>query len=87
MALFGAGDCGTHGENFVSALGILYDSFKAAGATIVGDVPTEDYTFEYSFAVRDGKFIGLPIDEINESEKTEERIENWIETLRQYFPQ
>jgi flavodoxin I len=36
--------------------------------------------------VREGKFVGLPIDEINESEKTDERIANWIETLRQYFP-
>ena len=87
VALFGAGDCGTHGENFVSALGILYDSFKAAGATIVGAVPTDGYTFNYSFAVREGKFVGLPIDEINESEKTDERIENWVKILRQHFPQ
>ncbi len=87
IALFGAGDCRDHGEQFVSALGILYDHFKSAGATIVGDIPTDDYTFEYSFAVRDGKFVGLPIDEINESEKTEERIENWVETLKVHFPQ
>ena len=87
IAFFGAGDCGTHGENFVSALGILYDYFKEAGATIVGEVPTDGYTFNHSFAVRDGKFVGLPIDEVNESEKTEERIESWIKNLRQYFPQ
>lgn len=87
IAFFGAGDCGTHGENFVSALGILYDSFKAAGATIVGDVPTDGYTFKHSYAVRDGKFVGLPIDEINESDQTDERIENWIDNLREYFPQ
>ncbi len=85
VALFGAGDCGTHGENFVSALGILYDHFKSAGATIVGDVPTDDYDFNYSFAVREGKFVGLPIDEVNESEKTEERIATWVETLRPHF--
>ncbi|VEP13860.1 Flavodoxin 1 [Hyella patelloides LEGE 07179] len=87
IAFFGAGDCNCHGGNFVSALGILYDYFKEAGATIVGDVPTDGYTFKSSFAVRDGKFVGLPIDEVNESEKTEERIESWIENLRQYFPQ
>ncbi len=85
IAFFGAGDCGTHGENFVSALGILYDAFKEAGAAIVGDVPTDGYTFNYSFAVRDGKFVGLPIDEINESEKTDDRIEAWIETLLPQF--
>ena len=86
IAFFGAGDCGTHGENFVSALGILYDSFTAAGATVVGTVPTDGYTYKYSLAERDGQFVGLPIDEINESEKTDERIEAWIENLRPYFP-
>lgn len=85
IAFFGAGDCGTHGENFVSALGILYDYFKAAGATIVGNVATDGYTFSKSYAVRDGKFVGLPIDEINESEKTDERIEAWVQSLRPIF--
>ncbi|MCJ8279507.1 MAG: flavodoxin, partial [Rivularia sp. ALOHA_DT_140] len=42
--------------------------------------------YEYSFAVRDGKFIGLPIDEVNESEKTDERIATWIEALKPHFP-
>ena len=87
IALFGAGDCGDHGEQFVSALGILYDHFIAAGATIVGTMPTEGYTFEYSFAVREGEFVGLPIDEINESEKTDERIAAWLENLRVYLPE
>lgn len=85
IALFGAGDCNCHGENFVSALGILYDYFKEAGATIVGNVSTDGYTFSKSHAVRDGKFVGLPIDEINESEKTDERLETWVETLRPVF--
>ena len=86
IALFGAGDCRDHGEQFVSALGILYDHFTEAGATIVGDLPTDGYTFEYSFAVREGKFVGLPIDEINESEKTDERISIWIKNIRAHFP-
>lgn len=87
VALFGAGDCEDHGEQFVSALGILHDHFKSAGATIVGDVSTDGYTFDYSFAVRDGRFVGLPLDEINESDKTEQRLETWVETLRPLFPQ
>ena len=87
VALFGAGDSKDHSEQFVSALGILYDYFKSAGATMVGDVSTDGYTFDYSFAVRDGRFVGLPLDEINESDLTEERIEAWLETLRSCFPQ
>ena len=86
IALFGAGDYKSHGEQFVSALGTLYDHFKKLGATLVGEIPTDDYTYEYSFAVRDGKFIGLPIDEVNESEKTDERIARWLEALKPHFP-
>lgn len=86
IALFGAGDCATHGEQFVSALGTLYDHFKKLGGTLVGEFPTDGYTYEYSFALRDGNFVGLPIDEVNESDKTDERIARWLEVLKPHFP-
>ncbi len=86
IALFGPGDHVSHGKHFVGALGIMYDNFKALGATIVGAVPTDDYSFEHSPAIRDGEFVGLPLDEVNESEKTEERLDRWIETLAAHFP-
>ncbi|AFY55450.1 flavodoxin, long chain [Rivularia sp. PCC 7116] len=86
IALFGAGDYQNHGEQFVSALGTLYDHFKKLGATLVGEIPTDGYTYEYSFAVRDGKFIGLPIDEVNESDKTDERIATWLESVKPHLP-
>lgn len=50
------------------ALRIIYNIFEKFGATIVGDFPVEGYDFEHSPAVRDGKFVGLPIDEVNQSE-------------------
>ena len=83
VAFFGAGDCKKHGEHFVSALGKLYKTFTKCGATPVGAFPTEGYTYEHSLAIIDGKFCGLPIDEHNESDKTESRIEKWIEVLKQ----
>ena len=48
IGLFGAGDYKSHGEQFVSALGTLYDHFKKLGATLVGEIPTDGYTYEYS---------------------------------------
>ncbi|KAB2923327.1 MAG: flavodoxin [Dechloromonas sp.] len=83
IALFGAGDFKAHGEQFVSALGILHDKFKARGATLVGGFPTEGYTYKYSFAERDGKFVGLPFDEVNEADKTEERLQRWVAILQE----
>jgi flavodoxin I len=82
VAFFGAGDCKKHGEHFCSALGKLYKTFTKAGAEPFGAVDKSDYSYEFSLAEIDGKFCGLGIDEHNESEKTEERIENWIEVLK-----
>lgn len=70
----------------MGALGLLYDQFKALGAKIVGAVSTEDYSFEKSTSIRDGKFVGLPLDEVNESDKTDQRIANWLVSLEADFP-
>ena len=37
---------------------------------------------QMSEAVEDGKFLGLVLDEINEDDKTEERINAWIESIK-----
>jgi len=86
IALFGAGDCQEHGKHFVGALGTLHDQFKALGAKIVGAVPTDDYVFDKSTSIRDGKFVGLPLDEVNESDKTDDRITRWLDGLKTELP-
>ncbi|MEL6137980.1 MAG: flavodoxin [Cyanobacteria bacterium J06628_6] len=86
IAIFGPGDCEGHSKHFVGALGILYEQFKALGATLVGTVSAEDYSFENSTSIRDGQFVGLPLDEVNESEKTEQRILDWLASLKTHFP-
>ncbi|NET16922.1 MAG: flavodoxin, partial [Okeania sp. SIO1H6] len=85
IALFGAADQVGHGKHFAGALQLMCDHFEKLGATIVGDFPIEGYSFEHSSAVRNGKFVGLPIDEVNQSELTEERITQWVEALRPIF--
>lgn len=86
IALFGAGDHVSHGEQFVSALGILHDKFAARGATLVGAIPTDGYTYAYSFAERDGHFVGLAFDDINEADRTEARLAGWLAALRSHLP-
>lgn len=86
IAIFGPGDCEGHSKHFVGALGTLYDQFKALGANVVGSVSADDYSFEKSTALRNGKFVGLPLDEVNESEKTDQRIADWLELLKADFP-
>ena len=81
IALFGCGDSSSYSDTFCSALGTIYNDLKDSGATFVGSVDPSDYTFDGSDAVVDGQFIGLPIDEVNESDKTDERISNWVASL------
>lgn len=78
IALFGCGDCSTYSDTFVGGIGELYNGIRESGAHFVGSVPTDDYTFDDSEAVIDGKFIGLPLDDINEDDKTDARIDSWL---------
>ena len=48
----------------------IRDVFSSAGAKMISYVPTEEYQFEASKAIRDGKFLGLPLDANNEDDLT-----------------
>lgn len=85
IAVFGLGNSVTYSQNFVDDMGILAEKLAKSGATIVGAVSTEDYDFDASEAVVDNKFVGLAIDEDTESEKTEERLDAWVEQLKPDF--
>ena len=83
VAFFGAGDQKSHPEEFVTALGKMKDIFTKLGAsTDFGYTPVEGYSYKYSYAEKDGKFCGLAIDEINQEELTEERVENWAAQIK-----
>ena len=81
IAIFGCGDCSSYSDTFVGGMGELYNGIKDSGATFVGSVDTDGYTFDGSEAVIDGKFIGLPLDDINEDDKTDARIDAWVAAI------
>ena len=81
IAIFGCGDCSSYSDTFVGGMGELYNGIKNSGAKFIGSVETDDYTFDDSEAVIDGKFVGLPLDDINEDDKTDTRIEAWIAAI------
>ena len=81
IALFGCGDCESYGDTFVGGMGELYHGIKSSGATFVGAVETDGYSYDDSEAVIDDKFVGLPLDDINEDDKTDVRIEAWIAAI------
>lgn len=82
VALFGLGDQETYPDTFVSGLGALYDAVCEAGARPEPPWPLDGYSFGQSTAVREGRFVGLIIDKINQAPLTNERIATWVAELR-----
>ena len=62
-------------------MSIIAKAAADAGAELVGKVSTDGYTFDSSASVDGGQFVGLAIDEVNESDKTDERIATWVASL------
>ncbi len=85
VALFGLGDQVRYPGKFLDTLGLIYRQVQRRGAKVVGRWPTEGYEFRQSLAVDNGSFVGLALDEDNQSERTIDRIELWSEMVRLAF--
>ena len=72
-------------DNFVDGIGILAEAFTKSNAELIGFMPVNDYHFTQSRAVKEGHFLGLPLDIENQSEQTEERILKWVAKLKKEF--
>lgn len=85
IAIFGVGDAYSYPDTYVDGIGIIYQAVKDKGCTIVGMVDAKEYEFDESQAVIDGKFMGLPLDEDNNSHLTEGRICKWLDSIINSF--
>ncbi|WP_321315136.1 flavodoxin [Halarcobacter sp.] len=83
VALLGIGDQEGYEDTFCNALGHLYGYVK--DANIIGQTSTDGYEFEESTAVVNDKFIGLVLDEDNQSELTDKRLEDWVKDIENKF--
>ena len=82
VAIFGCGDAEGYSDTFCGGMGELYNAAKEAGAKVIGQVSTDGYTYDDSEAVVDGQFVGLALDEVNEDDKTDERIDAWVAAIK-----
>ena len=85
IAIFGLGDHITYADHFVNAMGRLAKEIQKHNGALVGGVDPEGYEFEESEALVNGTFVGLPLDEDFEPELTDERIENWLKSIKDDF--
>ena len=84
LALFGLGDQKEYPESFVDGLGTLYCRLPDKSC-VVGQTSTDGYEFYFSLAAKDGKFVGLILDEHSQKSLTDERVKKWVAQLKKEF--
>ncbi len=82
VAIFGLGNQQAYPDYFGDSIFALAEVLEPLGAKLLGFTSTDGYTFNASKSVRDGKFMGLLIDEESQPELTKERISNWVKQLK-----
>jgi flavodoxin I len=85
IAYFGTGDQIGYADNFQDAMGILEEKISARGGKTIGYWSIDGYEHIESKAVKNGKFVGLAIDEDNQSELTAQRIKTWVSQIKTDF--
>lgn len=83
VAMYGMGDQFGYSEWFLDALGMLHDHIAPLGVKFIGFWPIDGFEFTSPKPLSaDGKhFVGLALDEVNQYDLSEERIEQWCEQI------
>lgn len=83
VALYGMGDQIGYTDWFQDALGMLHEQVVAQGAQLIGYWPNEGYQFAASKGLTSDKshFVGLSLDEDNQYDLSEDRINQWCEQI------
>ncbi len=87
VAIFGLGDQYGYGEYFIDGVGMLSEVILKNGGNIIGKWPTKGYDYQESKAKIDNEefFYGLAIDEDNQPELTQERLQKWMKEIEDLF--
>ena len=85
FAIFGLGDQVLYPENFVDGMMLIKKEFDGNGARLIGKWPVEGYKFTGSEALDEDEkmFVGLALDEDNQEELTDQRIEKWVKQIKE----
>ena len=78
VALFGCGDSASYPDSFCDALAEIRDGLEATGCTFVGALDAAEYDGCASRICRDGKVIGLAVDDGASEAVSDARMEKWI---------
>lgn len=82
VALFGCGDADSYPDSFCEAISKIKAGLEATNCEFIGAYEPEGYSYDATETEQDGKLIGLCIDEANQSDLTEERIQKWVALIQ-----
>ena len=83
VAIYGLGDQLSYDEYFIDGVGMLAEVVLENGGVIIGHWPTENYVFSESKALlNEDTFYGLALDEDNELDLTNDRLDKWLSQLQ-----
>lgn len=87
VALYGLGDQMGYPEWFLDAMGYLHHKLVKLGAQPVGYWPNQGYQFEQSKALTPDQqhFVGLALDDENQFDLTDDKLERWCQQIVQEF--
>ena len=83
VAIVGLGDQDSYSDTFCDSIALLADLAKKA--TIIGKTKNENYDFQESKGLSGDEFLGLALDEDNQSDLTSDRLNAWIESIKGSF--
>jgi flavodoxin I len=82
VAIFGLGDQAGYSDNFCDAMDELKTCFEGQGAEVIGSWSAEGYDHMESKSQDGDKFVGLPCDEDNQPDMSEERVTAWVAQIK-----
>lgn len=82
VGLFGCGDSSSYPDTFCDAIGVIHEELSASGCAFIGEMDGTGYQATDSKAFDGGNVLGLAADD-DEPNKTESRMDAWIEAVRQ----
>ncbi len=81
VAFFGCGNQKFYKNYFCNAISILHNIVIKNNAKIIGYYSTYGYKFKFSKSLYKDKFMGLCIDEDNQSELSKKRVSSWVNKI------
>ena len=83
IGFVGLGDQEAYCDNYLDSLGKMAEPVRKSGGVIFGRWPSEGYSHTHSLGQdEDGMWIGLALDNDNQEEMTEARMDKWIEQIK-----